>query len=127
MSYLNIELEDDNLKIKKQIESLELTNKTLTENLDKCYLDKLKGILDEDGYLRISDNIKKEIKQNTDERNNLKENTNFNQIDKEQIKKYINDFLNIENPSRDLIINLVDKIYIYQDKTIDIIYTFKNR
>lgn len=77
--------------------------------------------------MRISDNIKKEIKQNTDEINNLKENTNFNQIDKEQIKKYINDFLNIENPSRDLIINLVDKIYIYQDKTIDIIYTFKNR
>ena len=121
MSYLNIELEDDNLKIKKQIESLELTNKTLTENLDKCYLDKLKGILDEDGYLRISDNIKKEIKQNTDEINNLKENTNFNQIDKEQIKKYINDFFNIGNPSRNLIINLVDKIYIYQDKTIWII------
>ena len=63
------------LKIKKQIESLELTNNKLTENLDK---------------------------------------------------NYINEFLSLDNPTRELIINLVEKIYIYQDKTIDIIFTFKN-
>ena len=36
------------------------------------------------------------------------------------------EFLEIEKPTRELIINLVEKIYIYQDKTIDIIFTFKN-
>ena len=42
------------------------------------------------------------------------------------VEKYINKFLSLENPTRELIINLVEKIYIYQDKTIDIIFTFKN-
>ena len=43
-----------------------------------------------------------------------------------QIEKNINEFLSLENPTRELIINLVEKIYIYQDKTIDIIFTFNN-
>ena len=43
-----------------------------------------------------------------------------------EIEKYINEILSLENPTRELIINLVEKIYIYQDKTIDIIFTFKN-
>ena len=41
-------------------------------------------------------------------------------------EKYINEFLSLDNPARELIINLVKKIYIYQDKRIDIIFTFKN-
>ena len=40
--------------------------------------------------------------------------------------EYINKFLSMKEPTRELIINLVEKIYIYQDKTIDIIFTFKN-
>ena len=58
---------------------------------------------------------------------NLKnENSESNKIDKKQVEKDINEFLSLENPTRELIINLVEKIYIYQDKTIDIIFTFKN-
>ena len=47
-------------------------------------------------------------------------------IDKKLIDKYINEFLSLENLVRELIINLVEKIYIYQDKQVDIIFTFKN-
>ena len=96
-SIKDLEFGDNTLKIKKQIESLEITNNKLTENLDKTYMDRLKGIIDEEQYLRVSEN-----------------------------QKYINEFLSIDNPTRELIINLVEKIYIYQDKTIDIIFTFKN-
>ena len=46
--------------------------------------------------------------------------------DYKQIDKYINEFLSLENLVRELIINLVEKIYIYQDKQVDIIFTFKN-
>ena len=49
-----------------------------------------------------------------------------NKIDNKQIEKYINEFLSLEKPTRELIINLVEKIYIYQDKRVDIIFTFKN-
>ena len=123
----NIEFEDNSLKIKKQIESLEITNNKLTESLDKTYMDRLKGIIDEEQYLRVSENIKTEIVNNKKNIDNLKnEQIEENKIDNKQIEKYINEFLSLENPTRELIINLVEKIYIYQDKTIDIIFTFKN-
>ena len=123
----NIEFEDNKLKLKKQIESLEITNNKLIEILDKTYIDRLKGIIDEEQYIRISGNIKKEIDNNKKNIDNLKnESIESNKIDNKQIEKYINEFLSLENPTRELIINLVEKIYIYQDKTIDIIFTFKN-
>ena len=123
----NIEFEDNGLKIKKQIESLEITNNKLTENLDKTYIDMLKGIIDEKQYLRISENIKTEIDNNKKNIDILRnESKEKNKIDNKQIEKYINEFLSLDNPTRELIINLVEKIYIHQDKTIDIIFTFKN-
>ncbi len=123
----NIKFEDNTLKLKKQIESLEITNNKLTENLDKTYMDRLKGIIDESQYLRISENIKKEIDGNIKYIDDFKnKQIDSNKIDNKKIEKYINEFLLLENPTRELIINLVEKIYIYQDKRIDIIFTFKN-
>ena len=123
----SLEFEDNILKIKKQIESLELANNKLTENMDKNYMNMLKGIIDEEQYVRVSESIKKEIENNKLSIDNLKnEQTSSNKIDTKQIEKYINEFLSFENPNRELIINLVEKIYIYQDKRVDIIFTFKN-
>jgi len=90
-------------------------------------MDRLKGIIDEEQYIRVSENLKQEIENNKSSIDNLRtEQINENKIDNKQIEKYINEFLSLENPTRKLIINLVEKIYIYQDKTIDIIFTFKN-
>ena len=114
-------------QIKKQIESLEITNNKLTESLDKTYMDRLKGIIDEEQYIRVSENIKTEIDNNKKSIDNLKnEQIEPIKIDNKILEKYINEFLSIDNPTRELIINLVEKIYIYQDKTIDIIFTFNN-
>lgn len=90
-------------------------------------MDMLKGIIDEEQYIRVSENLKKEIENNKSKIDNLKnEQINENKIDNKKIEKYIDEFLSLEKPTRELIINLVEKIYIYQDKTIDIIFTFKN-
>ena len=122
-----MKFEDNTLKIKKQIESLEITNNKLIESLDKTYMDRLKEIIDEEQYIRVSNNIKTEIDNNKKNIDNLKnESIETNKIDNKMLEKYINEFLEIYNPTRELIINLVEKIYIYQDKTIDIIFTFKN-
>ena len=123
----SLEFEDNTLKIKKQIECLEMTNNKLITNLDKSYMDMLKGIIDEEQYIRISESIKKEIENNKLSIDNLKnEQTNSNKIDNKILEKHINEFLSLENTTRELIINFVEKIYIYQDKQIDIIFTFKN-
>ena len=90
-------------------------------------MDKLKGTIDEAQYLRVSQNIKAEIDSNKKNIGNLKnEQVEEDKIDNKQIENYISDFLSFENPVRELIINLVEKIYIYQDKRVDIIFTFKN-
>ena len=90
-------------------------------------MDMLKGIIDEEQYIRVSESIKKEIENNKLSIDNLKnEQTNSNKIDNKILENHINEFLSLENTTRELIINLVEKIYIYQDKTIDIIFTFKN-
>ena len=108
---------------KRQIESLEMTNNKLITNLDKSYMDMLKGIIDEEQYVRVSESIKKEIENNKLSIDKIKnEQANSNKI----LEKHINEFLSLENPTRELIINLVEKIYIYQDKTTDIIFTVKN-
>ena len=60
-SISNMKFKDNSLKIKKQIESLEFANNKLTENLDKNYMNMLKGIIDEEQYIRVSENIKTEI------------------------------------------------------------------
>ena len=123
----NIDFVDNTLKLKKQIESLEITNNKLTENLDKTYMDMLKGIIDEEQYIRVSENLKREIENNESSIDNLKnQNQESSKIDNQKIEEYISEFLSLENPTRELIINLVEKIYIYQDKKIDIIFTFKN-
>ena len=90
-------------------------------------MDRLKGIIDEEQYIRVSENLKKEIESNKSSIDNLKnEQMNENKVDSKRIEKYVNEFLSLENPTRELIINLVEKIYIYQDKQIDVIFTFKN-
>ena len=40
------------------------------------------------------------------------------------INEYINKFLSMNEPSRELIINLIDKIEIFDDKTINIKVSF---
>ena len=40
------------------------------------------------------------------------------------IEKYINGFLSMKNPSRELVISLIERVDIYEDKKLDIKFTF---
>ena len=56
-------------------------------------------------------------------------NDNINEESKNKmINEYINKFLSMKEPSRELIINLIDRIEIFEDKTININVSFnKNK
>ena len=114
----NITFKDNTFNMKKQIENLEITNNAFIQNLDKTYMDRL---------IRISEKLKKEIESNKSNIDNLKKaKDEFNKIDNKKIEKYIETFLSLENPIREFVTNLIEKIYIYQDKQLDILFTFKN-
>ena len=40
------------------------------------------------------------------------------------IEKKINEFLYMKNPSRELVINLIERVDIYEDKKLDIKFNF---
>ena len=40
------------------------------------------------------------------------------------INKYVDKFLGMKQPTRELIVNLIDKIEIYEDKSINIHFSF---
>ena len=49
----------------------------------------------------------------------------FNKEEKNKmVEKYINEFLSMKDPSRELVINLIERIDIYEDKKLDIKFTF---
>ena len=117
------------VKGKREISLLEQEIKQINDNLDTTYIDKLNKIITEDQFNRVKIKLQNELNIKFDKLNRLKENdlVNMGNLKKEKIlNKYIDNFLEMRNPSRELIVNLIDKIEIFEDKRINIILSFKN-
>lgn len=113
---------------------IEQTNKTLIEinnNLDKMYMDKLKGILQEEDYIRVSKRInfekekliaqKKELEQKNSQADRKSEIKNTT---KEEIDNLIENFLKLEKIEKIYLYRLINKIEIDKDKNIYIYFNF---
>lgn len=118
-------------KEKTKDEILIISNRidTINNNLDEIYMDKLNKVIDEDRFIRIKSKFEKELSIALEEQKRLLDN-NKNKIsektEEEKINKYINEFLKFDNIDRDLIVNLIDKIEIFENKKINIKLTFGN-
>ena len=122
----------NNIKSKVQKEIRELKNKIFNSNfyIDKIYEDKLKGEINKEMFNRLTLKYKKQIELDknriTDLEKKLKKTNNEGtKKDEEEILKKINKYLSLKNPSRILLINLIDKILISENKTVEIYYKFK--
>ena len=117
----------DEVSTLKDIKMLEEEVKRINDNLDNIYLDKLNNKITIEQFDRLTAKLNNELKIKKDklvelnyEKNN-QENTNINN---QEIEEYINKFLSMDEPSRELIVNLIDRIEIYEDKTINVKVTF---
>ncbi len=128
-SVLNNLKDSNKINNKKELEILILDIKQINNNLDIIYIDKLNKKITEEQFERVKIKLENELSIKQKKYNELNNNIN-NSISKESknkmIIKYINKFLSMEKPSRELIINLIDKIEIFEDKTINIKVTFSN-
>ena len=119
--------EDDKKNIKKEILQLETEINNINNNLDNIYIDKLNKVITEEQFNRVKIKLENElnIKQNRHMEliSDVNEKSN-NEINHKKIDKFIDEFLSMENLSRELIVNLVDKIEIFEDKKINIKVTF---
>ena len=111
----------------KEIKVLEQEINRINENLDNIYLDKLNKLISDEQFNRVKVKLENELKNRQDKLMKLINCSNdiFNKEEKNKmVEKYINEFLSMKDPSRELVINLIERIDIYEDKKLDIKFTF---
>jgi hypothetical protein len=99
----------------------------INNNLDALYIDKLNKKITEEQFERIKIKLENELdikKKRYNELNNDIKDAINEESKNEIIIEYINKFLSMKEFSRELIINLIDKIEIFEDKTINIKLVF---
>lgn len=121
---------DVRAKLQKEVNTLDRKISNNTAYIDKIYEDKLKGNIDIEMFNRLSLKYKDEIELWKNQRLELEKQLNNigseeTNKEKEEILKKINEYLSFEEPNRNLLVNLIDKILISEDKTIEIHYKFK--
>ncbi len=99
---------------------------TLNNNLDKMYLDQLNQKISSQMYERLSKKLQDEMKQKEQEYLELEElKNNSAEENEEEIKKVIDEFLKLEEPTGELMRILIHKIEVHQNKQIDITFNFR--
>ena len=106
----------------KYIKNLEKEISNINDNLDSIYIDRLNKNISEEQFNRVKIKLKTELNIKLDKIKDLKkEKTQNNNIDREN---YIREVLELNNISRDIIVNLIDRIEIFEDKQINLILKF---
>ena len=121
----------------KQDKEMDLKNKLKTYNieiekqnrkLELLYEDRLSEIITVESYIENANKIKSEI---IDLQNRIKEiNNELNGEESknnknERLDKLVDEFLNIESPTKEIIREFIERIEIHSDKQVDIYFNFK--
>lgn len=120
---LQADLENKLSKIKSKLSSQDTY-------IDKIYKDKLKGIIDEDMFLRQYNLLTQEKSKMKDEKHDLELKlyqlkNKISSKENEQYKNIIETYLKLKKPSRELLSALIDKIVVDKEQNIEIYYNFK--
>ena len=118
---------------KKKIGQIDRAILDINNNLDKMYMDKLRGVLQEEDYVRVSQKFnlertklneqKKELEQKligTEEKINTKNKTK----EEKELDKLIEEFLKLEKIDKIYLYRLINKIEIDKDKNVYIYFNF---
>lgn len=129
---VNTAKRQNDIKIKnhKELSILDRKIKGNLSYIDKVYEDKLNGNIDMEMYNRLTIKYKEEIdiwKRRKEELEKELSNISEKETTKEKEKtlKKIKEYLSLEKPNRKILVNLIDKILISEDKTVEIHYNFK--
>ena len=124
---LNNLTEDNKFKYKKKLEILTNDIKQINDNLDIIYIDKLNKKITEEQFERVKIKLENELNIKEKRYNELNKSINDNINEKTKNKiiiEYINKFLSMKELNRELIVNLIDKIEIFEDKRVNIKVSF---
>ena len=118
---------------RKKIEQIDKAILDINNNLDKMYMDKLRGILQEEDYVRVSQKLNLERTKLNEQKQELEqkligtkdkiENKNQTKEEKE-LDELIENFLKLEKIDKIYLYRLINKIEIDKDKNIYIYFNF---
>ena len=118
---------------KQKIEQINKAILDINNNLDKMYMDKLRGILQEEDYIRVSQKFdfertklneqKKELEQKISQEE-LKLETKKATKEEKELDNLIEEFLKLEKIDKIYLYRLINKIEIDKDKNIYIYFNF---
>ena len=117
--------------LEKKVSRLEIDLKTIDLKIEKLYMDRLDDIITPDTYKKLTDKFeeqKQEMQKQIDELNksitDYKENNKIEDL--LETGRIVKEYLKTrKNPPRDLILKIIDKIEIHQDKTVDLHFKLK--
>ena len=116
------------IDIKKQIESFKQQVESETRKLEVMYDDRLAGIITLEEYMKNANRIKELVR---GYEQNIKELEQELSGESDKTKKdnrldnLIEEFLNMEKPTKEIIREFIEKIEIHSDKQVDIYFNFK--
>ena len=126
-SVLNNFIEENKFNNKNELETLTSDIKQINDNLDIIYIDKLNKKITEEQFERVKVKLENElnIKQKRyNELNKIVDDNTNEEYKRKMTDEYIDNFLSMKEPSRELIVDLIDRIEIFEDKRINIIVSF---
>ncbi|MBD5092872.1 MAG: recombinase family protein [Subdoligranulum sp.] len=115
-------LESDN---EKEIAALKAKISSLTAHLDKVYMDKLSGILDEGDFERIYTKVKAE-RAALEQRLDKLDRPDYSPVEQtEMAKKMVERFIETAPTNRELMVSLIERVELTESKEIIIKFRFK--
>lgn len=117
--------------LKKKIGKLEIDIKSIDLKIEKLYMDRLDDIISPDTYKKLTDKFEEQKQKKQNEIDELKltatEYKEKNSVeDLLETQKIVKEYLKTrKNPPRELILKIVDRIEIHQDKTVDLYFKLK--
>jgi DNA invertase Pin-like site-specific DNA recombinase len=108
-----------------EIQSLQSKIDAMTANLDKMYMDRLAGILSDGDFQRIYLKIKSDRTQLEEKVKVLREQQQAPVKAEDQAKKLVQRFIDSACTSRELLVSLIERIELSEDKQIYIKFRFR--
>ncbi len=95
--------------------------------LEVMYEDRLNGIISLEDYMKNADKIKELVKEYEETIKELEANLKGEKFSQKEDKldNLIDEFLNMEKPTKEIIREFINKIEIHEDKQVDVYFNFK--
>ncbi len=108
-----------------EIQALQGKIESMTANLDRMYMDKLSGILNEDDFQRIYLKVKSDRAKLEDQLRELEKKKESPAKAEDEAKALVQRFIDSVCASRELLVSLIERIELSEDKELTIKFRFK--